>query len=109
MLSKALHGVRPYVVAFALVLSMNSYAAPTSGGYMGNMDLETNMMKGERAPFNGVLVPYPQYYYYNEQVDLNIDYASQDQGHDCVYGPLGLILAGVLFFAVGLGVGTASN
>lgn len=36
--------------------------------YLG-INLDTEILKGEKAPFGGVLISWPQYYYYNSNVD----------------------------------------
>lgn len=95
-----------FVPVFVLCLGLNSFAMPENGGSIASVNLETALTAGEKAPFEGVLVPYPQYYYYNEQVELNFENESRSQEQDCDSLYLKLGLTAVLFFVAGFSIGT---
>ena len=73
-----------------------------------SVTLETDLAKSERAPFDGVLVPYPQYYYYNEQVELNFEREVQDSVCSSCAGESfwSSLIVGSLALSVGLYLGS---
>lgn len=68
-----------------------------------NIQLEKVLEKSDKAPFEGVLVPYPQYYYYQEQVEVNFD--REVNPPECASCFASQLWSGVGVFALGLMAG----
>lgn len=84
------------LIASTLLLSPTSSNGLTVAG-LKKRDLETQMAKGTIAPFEGVLVPYPQYYYYNEMVERSFEYEHDDREEpNILWWALGFFTAGVV-------------
>lgn len=93
------------VLIFVLYQGRTLFAEPMTAGSVASINLERALSPGDKAPFEGVLVPYPQYYYYNEQVELNFERESSDEESGCdMWTKLGLTAA--LFFITGFAVGS---
>lgn len=91
-----------YLLVFLIVLIPISLNAQTPEPFRDSgVVLEKELVKGDRAPFGGVLVPWPQYYYYNEQVELNFNHEAHPVECDsCVSS---LVMSAALFFVIGFG------
>lgn len=100
MNSRRKNALVSFAIGLIVLLFPNSLNAQTGAGrnalsdYAG-VQLETQIRKGDRAPFEGVLVPYPQYYYYQETVEVNFEREIHPPECDCLR-PIGVgFLAGV--------------
>ncbi len=83
------------VIALLVLLFPSLSSAQTGVGSTGII-LEKVLEKNERAPFEGVLVPYPQYYYYQEQVEINFAHEVQPPECDSCFHAMGAgFLSGV--------------
>lgn len=93
-----------FAIGLIVLLFPNSLNAQTNAGKSALSDyagilLETQIRKGERAPFEGVLVPYPQYYYYQENVELNFEREVRPPECDCLK-PIGAGFLGGAFLSL---------
>ncbi len=69
-----------------------------------NLNLEMAMKKNESAKFDGVLVPYPQYRYYQEQVEMSFDREIHPPECDSCIDQV--FWSGVSFLSIGLLIGS---
>lgn len=86
-----------FLIALAVLLHPTSSSGQTNAI---SVTLETSLTKNEKAPFEGVLVPYPQYYYYNEAVEKSFE---NEVGQlDCGSCLTPTVTTGTMAFVVGL-------
>jgi hypothetical protein len=68
--------------------------------YLG-LNLDTEILKGEKAPFGGVLISWPQYYYYNSSVEKVFEMETRIPPEpESPYWTY--VQIGVVFFLIGL-------
>jgi hypothetical protein len=93
-----------FIIVFMVLLTPISLNAQTSAQYGSiGVVLEKELHPGDRAPTGGVLVPWPQYYYYNEMVERVYD--SEVHPPECNSCLNTALLTGLSFFAIGFASG----
>lgn len=96
-------GIKKFTIVLFALLFQNSLSAQINAGSTA-LNLEKVMNQNERAPFEGVLVPYPQYYYYQEQVELNFE--KDILGPECDSCFDQAFWSGVSFLTIGILLGS---
>lgn len=88
------------LIVFIVLLVPISLTAQTKEQYRDlGIILEKEMVTGEKAPNGGVLVPWAQYYYYNDLVERSF----QDEIHppECESCFKTMIITALSFFVIG--------
>lgn len=67
------------------------------------MVLEKELLQNDRAPYGGVLVPWPQYYYYNDAVEKIFEAEAHPVECDTCSGPV--LKSALISFGVGVMAG----
>lgn len=89
-----------FMIVFIILLIPISLNAQTSAQYGSiGVVLEKELHPGDRAPNGGVLVPWPQYYYYNEMVERVYD--SEVHPPECRSCFDSVLITGLSFLAIG--------
>lgn len=68
--------------------------------------LEVKLAPKEPSPYEGVLVPFPQYRWYQEQVEVN-QKEELKPIHDNCYGPLAMVALGAVSIWLGFYTGSS--
>ncbi len=64
------------------------------------MDPEKEILRGEKAPYDGVLVPWPQFYHYNSELEKNL--AAKVEPVDCGSCFKSMVSTGLVFLVIGV-------